>query len=140
MSRNKHNNDSKRFHTWIDSAQEDLIAAEILIYKPRCYKLVAFHCQQALEKSLKGYILFKDNRLLDGHNLLWLCKQAAKNDKDFIEFLDECALINHCYIDTRYPSDLFFEINEKQIRKIFIATKEVFDAICNKIYKEYTLN
>lgn len=138
MSRNKHINDSRRFHIWLDNAQEDIIAAQLLLQNPRCYKLASFHCQQALEKILKSYILLKNNVLLDGHNLLWLCKQAAKIDKDFLDFLDECALINHCYIETRYPSDLLFEISEKQVKEFFISTKSVFDSICHKIYDEYS--
>lgn len=139
MGRNRHNNnDSRRFHTWLNNAQEDIIAAEIIVSNSRCYKLASFHCQQTLEKALKGFILFKENRLVDGHNLLWLCKQAMKIDKDFTEFLDECALLNHCYIETRYPSDLFFEVTEQQANSFFLSAKAVFNEICNKIYVEYT--
>ncbi len=139
MARNRHYNDSRCFDNWLNNAQEDIITAEMIMSNPRCYKLASFHCQQTLEKSLKSYILFKENKLLDGHNLLWLCRQAAKIDKDFIDFIDECALINHCYIETRYPSDLLFEITDNQMEKIFSSTKTVFEAICNKIYKEYDL-
>ncbi len=138
MGKNRHNNnDSRLFYTWIDNAQEDIIAAEIMMSNSRCYKLATFHCQQTLEKALKGFMLFKKNRLLDGHNLLWLCKQAMSVDKDFIDFLDECALLNHCYIETRYPSDLFFEVTEQQVKKFYLSTKDVFNKICDKIYMEY---
>ncbi len=138
MSR-KHNKDSRRFHTWLDNAQEDLIAAELIISNPRCYKLVAFHCHQVLEKVFKGYMLFKNNRLMDGHNLLWLCQQVSKVDEDFIDFFDECVLINHCYIETRYPSDLLFEVTREQADKMLAATKQVFGSICHKIYQEYVV-
>ena len=138
MSRNKHsNNDSRRFHTWLDNAQEDLIAAQMLITNPRCYKLVAFHCQQALEKVFKAYVLLRSKKLLDGHNLLWLCKQAINLDKSFVDYIDECALINHYYIEARYPVDFLCEISERKIKEIMTATKEVFYMICEKIYQEY---
>ena len=140
MSKNRHGNkDSRRFHTWLDNAQEDLIAAGLIIDNPRCYKLVAFHCHQVLEKVLKAYMLFKKNKLMDGHNLLWLCQQAAKIDNDFVDFFDECVLINHCYIETRYPSDLLFEIEKEQAEEIFSSTKQVFETICSKIYQEYII-
>ncbi len=136
----RHNNsDSKRFYTWLDNAQEDIIAAQMLITNQRCYKLAAFHCQQTLEKVFKAYVLFKSKKLLDGHNLLWLCRQAMKIDKSFVDFMDESALINHYYIESRYPSDFLQEISDGQMNKIISSTTEVFDIICNKIDKEYNM-
>ena len=134
MARSKHNNDSHRFYTWLDSAQEDLLAAQILMSNFKCYNLAAFHCQQTLEKILKAYILFENNRLYDGHNLLWLCKQAAKLDDTFFCFLDACAKMNHFYIEARYPSDLFLEITKEDIKELVIDTKSIFDKICMKMY------
>ena len=136
----RHNNsDSKRFYTWLDNAQEDIIAAQILITNQRCYKLAAFHCQQTLEKVFKAYVLFKSKKLLDGHNLLWLCRQAMKIDKSFVDFMDESALINHYYIESRYPSDFLQEISDGHMYKIISSTTEVFEIICNKIDKEYNM-
>ena len=136
----RHNNsDSKRFYTWLDNAQEDLIAAQILTANQRCYKLAAFHCQQTLEKVFKAYVLFKSKKLLDGHNLLWLCRQAMKIDKSFVDFMDESALINHYYIESRYPSDFLQEISDEHMNKIILSTTEVFNTICNKIDKEYNM-
>ncbi len=70
----------------------------------RCYNLSAFHCQQAIEKALKSYILLKSGLLVDGHNLTWLCKQAMRYDPKFSDWLDESAALNRCYIETRYPA------------------------------------
>ena len=38
--------------------------------------LVAFHCQQAMEKMLKGWLLKMTGELLDGHSLVFLCRKG----------------------------------------------------------------
>lgn len=139
MARSRcHSKDSRKFHSWIDNAEEDIIAAELLMQNHRCFKNSVFHCQQTVEKSLKAYVLFESDRLIDGHNLLWLCRQASNYDSRFIDWMDECAFLNHSYIETRYPSDIFFEISESQIKKSFSIAKKIFNFICNIIYEKYT--
>ena len=41
----------------------DFLAAKNLITDARCYNSAAFHCQQCIEKALKGYLLFKKYKL-----------------------------------------------------------------------------
>ncbi len=80
----RHNTtDSRRYYDWLDRAAEDMMATEKLADDEFCYNACAFHCQQTIEKALKAYILLKTDRLLDGHNLTWLCKQAARYDDHF---------------------------------------------------------
>ncbi|MEG0615330.1 MAG: HEPN domain-containing protein, partial [Oscillospiraceae bacterium] len=75
MSRSYHTTDSKRYFDWLFHAKLDYLATQLLITDERCYLTAAFHCQQCIEKALKGYLLFKNRKLFDGHNLTWLCKQ-----------------------------------------------------------------
>ena len=105
-SRMHNGNDSRRYYDWLEHSSQDLIAAKILSEDDRCYRLSAFHCQQAIEKALKAYILLKSDVLVDGHNLTWLCRQAKKYDKGFHQWFDESADLNQCYIETRYPADI----------------------------------
>ena len=77
-SRRHNAQDSRRYYDWLEHSSQDLIAAKILSEDDRCYPLAAFHCQQAIEKALKAYILLKSDVLVDGHNLTWLCRQAKK--------------------------------------------------------------
>lgn len=70
-SRMHNGNDSRRYYDWLEHSSQDLIAAKILSEDDRCYRLSAFHCQQAIEKALKAYILLKSDVLVDGHNLTW---------------------------------------------------------------------
>ena len=64
MGRGGHDTDSKRYFDWLYHANQDFLAAKILFEDERCYNATAFHCQQCIEKALKGYLLFKNRKLL----------------------------------------------------------------------------
>jgi len=49
--------DSLRYKDWFEKAVHDLHGAEILMEHDGGNDLVAFHCQQAMEKTLKGWLL-----------------------------------------------------------------------------------
>ncbi len=130
MRRKPYNsNDSKRYFDWIFSAKLDYLAAQTLLDDVRCYYSVAFHCQQCIEKALKGYILFKKGTLLDGHNLTWLCKQAILVNNHFKKYLSDSVKLNKYYIETRYPADKPFDITHEKIIKLFETTGEMLDFI-----------
>ena len=49
--------DSLRYKDWFEKAAHDLRGAEILMEHDGGNDLVAFHCQQAMENMLKGWLL-----------------------------------------------------------------------------------
>ena len=126
--------DSLRYKDWYEKAAHDLRGAQILMEYDGGNDLVAFHCQQAIEKALKGYLLFKMGRHFDGHNLTFLCRQAAIADERFSRYLGESAALNNYYIETRYPTDLPFEITEAQIHNILIMAEDLFNVIRQELY------
>lgn len=130
MSRGAKKTDSKRYYDWIYHASLDMMAAEQLCGEPKLYYTAAFHCQQCIEKALKGYLLFKSRKLLDGHNLTWLCKQAAMMDNSFVQWLDESAVLNRYYIETRYPADIPLEINGETMGSLMRMSSEMMEFIC----------
>ena len=94
MGRSYRESDSRRYFDWLFHANLDFLAAKNLIKDTRCYNSAAFHCQQCIEKALKGYLLFKKHKLYDGHNLTWLCKQAALTDQSFTKWIGKSTLLN----------------------------------------------
>ena len=60
--------DSLRYKDWFEKAAHDLRGAEILMEHDGGNDLVAFHCQQAMEKMLKGWLLKTTGELLDGYS------------------------------------------------------------------------
>lgn len=130
VKRPERTRDSKRYYDWLYHAHGDLESANRLKAEPQCYLSAAFHCQQCVEKSLKAFVLFRSGRLLDGHNLTWLCRQAVKLDKGFSQWLDESAYLNHYYIETRYPADIALVLSGEDIDRACAMAGEVFAFIC----------
>jgi len=138
--RNQNSGDSRYYYDWLDHAGEDMIGARLLLEDDRCYNLAAFHCQQAIEKALKSYILLKSGRPVDGHNLTWLCKQARRYDNRFAEWLDESAALNRCYIETRYPADVARTLHYAQVRHFCDIAQEMFLFICTQMDEYFKKN
>ncbi len=94
--------DSKRYLDWFTMAKNDLRAAKILFEHEADYALVCFHCQQAIEKYFKGYILKNTRQLVDGHSLVRLCKTSEQFNQGFRDHLKDVALVNEYYVETRF--------------------------------------
>ncbi len=138
MSRgNNHTGDSKRYYDWLYHACQDMMAARMLIADKRLYGPTVFHCQQAIEKSLKAFLLYKHRKLFDGHNLTWLCKQAALTDGAFTKWLGKCALLNRFYIETRYPADIPEDITRELAEDILNAAEEMTEFIYDVVGFDY---
>jgi HEPN domain-containing protein len=129
MGRKTNLNDSVYYNEWMKKADEDILVAKILLSNPDCKNSCAFHCQQSIEKSLKAYVLLVDKKLLDGHNLTWLCRQALTYDESFRQWLDESYSLNRYYIETRYPADIPTELSAEKINDIYKMAKDMFDFI-----------
>lgn len=131
----KGSGDSLFYYKWLDKALSDLQSARILLTWGGDPMAVAFHCQQAIEKALKGYLLFRTGRHFDGHNLTFLCRQAANCDERFTEYLADSTALNNYYIETRYPTDLPFTITETQEHLILTMAEDMFSMIRQELYE-----
>lgn len=82
-----------------------------------------------MEKGLKAFLLYKHRKLFDGHNLTWLCKQAALTDQSFTKWIGRSTLLNRYYIETRYPADIPEEIARDFTKETLEATEEMLEFI-----------
>ncbi|MCX7657422.1 MAG: HEPN domain-containing protein [Oscillospiraceae bacterium] len=137
MGRGNHGTDSRRYWDWLFHSKLDHIAAGLLMEDERCYAAAAFHCQQCIEKALKAFLLYKNRRLLDGHNLTWLCKQAVLSEKTFMQWLGKSATLNRYYIETRYPADIPLAINRETIEDLFASTTQMLEFICEELHFDF---
>ena len=83
---------------WWEQALSDLHTSEVNL-KEEIYYASAFFSQQAAEKALKAYVLFKEKESAQSHSLVFLAKKlnAPKN------IFGAAARLNPQYIITRYP-------------------------------------
>ena len=89
---------------WLAAAEDDLLSARKLVDDPRLTNVVTFHCQQCIEKALKGILEEENKKIIKSHDLLRLTEMAAITLSD--DELTILATINEVYIDSRYPGDM----------------------------------
>ena len=91
---------------WMVKAAHDLDAATRLLDGDEPLSDVAvYHCQQAAEKALKGYLTFQGSPFSKTHSLSTLVEQAAEIDADFAELLDHAEELSPFAWRFRYPGD-----------------------------------
>ena len=89
---------------WIEKADHDLGTA-IITFKhlPKYKDTIAFHCQQAVEKYLKSYMLNLDIIVKRTHDLVYLLELINKQDKIDKEWFDKVFILQDYAIEIRYP-------------------------------------
>jgi HEPN domain-containing protein len=90
---------------WLNRAREDLEVVERIIDATHLTNIVAFHCQQAIEKTFKAVIEENSEEVPRIHNLVRLYN-LIKN-RLAVE-INELVLkeISDVYIEARYPGEL----------------------------------
>lgn len=117
---------------WLLAAEDDLIAAKKLVGEDRLTNVVAFHCQQCLEKCFKAVIEEKGKPSIKSHDLLRLQLNANIQIGESETIL--LGIINEVYIDARYPGDLGLLPHGKPT----IAEVETFIGFCESIFFRIT--
>jgi HEPN domain-containing protein len=64
----------------------------------------AFHLQQAIEKSLKGYLLSRGWKLKRTHDVRALLDDATRHDAGLAQYRALCGRLVGYYVVDRYPS------------------------------------
>jgi HEPN domain-containing protein len=138
MRPTKHKGDSRKYFDWLEISADDLLASRVLLEQEQCYEIVGFHCQQAMEKAFKAYLIDCAGMLVDGHNLTWLCRKAMKYNREFAKWLDNTAEMNRLYIETRYPSDMELRLSPERAREVYTLATELYDFVCDEVYDNKT--
>jgi len=86
--------DSDNYKDWFKKADEDLAAAKLLFKDGSFTDTVGYHLHQAIEKYLKGFLLFHSRSYPITHNLIILLKKCGKHNKDILDYFEECERVN----------------------------------------------
>ena len=89
---------------WLDKARADIRAAHVdLEAVPPLLEDALFHCQQAVEKALKGFLTWHDQPFRKVHDLVELGVQCAEIDSTMEELLRRSAKLSQFATAYRYP-------------------------------------
>ena len=119
---------------WLDSARDDLGVVEEIINRDDLTHMVAFHCQQAVEKSFKAVLEEYEQAVPRVHDLITLRHQIEKYIRLEVES-DLLNQLNELYIDARYPSDLGLLPGGKPPKELAEKMYHLARKICEAIEK-----
>lgn len=107
---------------WLQIAKDDFAAAKGLVSLD-LFSTVTYHCQQAAEKSLKGYLAFKKQEIRKTHDLLKLLELCIPFDQNFMKLYEAVKKLNPFSTKFRYPT-------EYDISDLTVATLAIKHAQC----------
>jgi len=118
---------------WVIKGDHDLGTAKITyLYIPEYLDTVTFHCQQAVEKYLKAYLIFQSISFKFSHDLIYLIDLITQKDSDFESYYDTVSELQGYAVEIRYPNETIYLSNEKVENAMMIA-KKVRDFVTGKM-------
>ena len=90
---------------WLKQAEYDLGTAEWLFEGER-WPAACFSAQQAAEKAIKAFLYATGKRVVTGHSVVELAREAAAKEPRFEDFEHAGAILDRFYVPTRYPNGL----------------------------------
>jgi len=119
---------------WLKSSSFDLENISYIIEVEHLTGVVAFHAQQAIEKSLKAYLAYNEIDIPKTHKLQNL---LGKVDIEFEVDDNILQLMDKLYIDSRYPGDLgllpYGQPTLEDAKEFYESAQTVFEKICRVI-------
>lgn len=111
---------------WLIKAQHDLATARKLADDP--YPLLdtaIYHCQQAAEKAVKGFLAFRDQAVVKTHDVRFLVNQALSLEPGFEDCLEAAESVTPYATAYRYPD----EVLEPDDEEFEMAKKAAMDLV-----------
>lgn len=92
---------------WLEYAEHDLYSAHLLSESSRPpFEVIAYHCQQSAEKSLKAILIENGIPLPKTHDLGILCELVSLSYSDILNCLEDCDRLTPYGIVSRYPGSM----------------------------------
>lgn len=126
-------NDPDLIKEWLTKAGHDLDAAKVISEQlPEYNDMIAFHCQQSIEKSLKAYLIFLNIEFKPVHDLGYLVDLIGTKDNSFEIYYLKADEISRYAVQIRYP-DSIVELSKQKIKDALSFADELHALIRSKI-------
>ncbi len=120
---------TKIVEEWFDKGKHDIEGAEILFESGHYTDTIAMLIQQAIEKYLKGFLLFNGWRLEKIHDLEKLVTEAVVFEPTFEVYLDFARKITTYYIEERYPPGPAVDYPREEIEESLAIANKIIEKI-----------
>ena len=120
---------------WFEKGNHDISDAILLFREGGFTDSICYHCHQAVEKYLKGYLLLKKGNYPRIHELSVLLDKCVEIDKIFIDFFDEVKFLDKFYIESKYPMDSPKMFSQEEAKQAVEAAEKIISFINEKTGK-----
>jgi len=114
---------------WIERGKHDLEVAKILLAEEKYSDVVLFHIHQAVEKHLKGFLIYKGWELKKIHDIELLITAALSFDDEFQKYLDLGRQLTAFYYEERYPPGPITSYPKEEIEEILGEAEKIIDKL-----------
>lgn len=130
--------DSSNYKDWLLKAENDLKSAEAIMgyYEDPPTDTACYHCHQAAEKSLKGYLVYQESRLPWVHDLIELLNLCLGDNAEFEVLREDVEILNKYYIEAKYPADIPILFPKEEAGRAIERARMVMKTIKSKIRDE----
>jgi len=116
---------------WLEKAEEDrLVFRQLFEAESIARGAIGFHCQQAVEKYLKAFLIFHGLEPERTHNLEFLLERCAGVDPGFSS-IDPMNLTDYG-VEARYPGD-FLEPSPDEIEELMRIVEAIREKVLTAI-------
>lgn len=121
-------NNEQASKEWLDLANMDYQSARFLMQMhPIPLEIICYHCEQAVEKMLKGFLVYHDVDVPKTHDLVQLCELCSSISSEFDTISEMCLDLSPYAVQIRYPSHI--ELVEADMQAALKDCQNVLDFI-----------
>jgi HEPN domain-containing protein len=121
---------------WLAKSANDLGIAEALSRNdPPFLDDVVFHCQQAAEKALKGFLAWHKTGFRKTHNLEEIGEQCLKLDPTLKDLIDRATPLTEYAWKFRYPGEPEAPSRE-EAEEALATARQVYQAVLARLPQE----
>jgi HEPN domain-containing protein len=121
----------ERYESWINRAKSSYELSIVTVTRNMYYEDLCYQSQQAVEKAIKGLLIFYNIEPDFTHNIGILLKELERIT-DIPENVREATELTTYAVQTRYPGE-YDEITKEEYEKSIKIAKNCLDWVENKI-------
>lgn len=122
-----------RVQNWFQKADNDLRAIQNnLKDSDPPTDVICFHAQQAIEKYMKGVLIYFGKHITKTHDLVFLLTEISNYMPEIEKMEDKIRNVNRYAVEVRYP-DIMFEPAFEQAEEAYEIALAVKNIIREKI-------
>ena len=125
--------------SWLLKARHDLASARLLAAgNPPLLDTAIYHCQQAAEKAVKGYLVFCDQEFERVHDIEALIRLAMNCKESFVDWIDVGIELTPYARLYRYPGHVS-EPSRPQFDQALQAADGLYNYVVSQLPAEFRI-